>query len=291
MHADTPLAALLSRGRLVCAHRGARSLAPENTMPAAEAALGARADMWEMDVQRTSDGQLVVFHDDTLERTTNVAERPEFAARAPWPVAAFSLAELRGLDAGSWFAARDPHGAVAAGEVDAAALKAGRGARIPLLAEALAFTVRRGLAMNLEIKDQIHAPGDLSIVPQVLDAVRAAGAEGLVLLSSFNHTYVAEAVRLAPALPCGALVEERHAAGGDAASIAAYLKELGAAAYHPDDEITDLDLVRGLFEHGVLVNLYTVNDMARALALFEAGATTVITDYPQRLRAALEAQG
>ena len=263
----------------VCAHRGARSLAPENTLLAAELGLTLGADFWEMDVQRTADGRLVVFHDDDLARTTDVSARHEFCERAPWPVHAFTLEELRGLDAGSWFADADPYGTIARGEVRQGDLGRMRGQRIPTLEEVLAFTRRNAFPMNLEIKDQFHEPGDMTIVAEVLRAVREAEAEDLVLISSFNHAYLAEMRRLAPEIPLGALVEERNPD-----DIEGYLKELGAVGYHPDECLLDEDLVRRLSGAGIKVSPYTVNDMDRAVALAKAGCFGIITDYTHSLR-------
>lgn len=79
----------------VCAHRGARSIAPENTMLALVEARRCGADLWEADVQFTADGKLVIFHDDRLERTTDISARPEYAGRKPWQIADFSLVELQ----------------------------------------------------------------------------------------------------------------------------------------------------------------------------------------------------
>lgn len=277
---------LLPETGTVCAHRGARSLAPENTLAAAEKALSAGADCWELDVQFTADGHLVVFHDDELARTTDVSSRPEFAARAPWPVHAFTLAELRSLDAGSWFLARDPHGTIASGGIPPADLPSFRNLAIPTLSEALTFTTTHRFPMNLEIKDQLQAPGDLAIVPAVLSAIATSDATDLILLSSFNHAYMAEARRLAPVIPTAALTEERHP--GD---LIPYLRDLGVAAYHPDADITTPDLVRDLVAAGLRVNLYTVNAPDLALEFWKAGATAIITDFPQRMRPAAEAAG
>ena len=85
---------------LVIAHRGDSAVAPENTLPAMTAAARAGADLVEFDVQRTSDGHLVVVHDTTFARTTDVAQ--VFPGRADDPVGSFTLAEVRRLDAGSW---------------------------------------------------------------------------------------------------------------------------------------------------------------------------------------------
>ncbi|WP_145152939.1 glycerophosphodiester phosphodiesterase [Pseudomonas oryzihabitans] len=85
----------------VIAHRGASFDAPESTAPAYLVARELGADYLELDLQRTKDGQLIALHDDTLERTTDVAKR--FPERAKAPVSQFTLAELKSLDAGSWF--------------------------------------------------------------------------------------------------------------------------------------------------------------------------------------------
>ena len=85
----------------VIAHRGASFDAPESTKPAYELARDLGADYLELDLQRTRDGVLVVVHDDDLQRTSDVAER--FPERKDSPVSAFTLAELKALDAGIWF--------------------------------------------------------------------------------------------------------------------------------------------------------------------------------------------
>ncbi|UTN74063.1 glycerophosphodiester phosphodiesterase [Pseudomonas aeruginosa] len=85
----------------VIAHRGASYDAPEETAAAYLLARDLGADYLEADVQRSRDGVLVALHDDTLERTTDVAE--VFPERAKDPVSSFTLAELKRLDAGSWF--------------------------------------------------------------------------------------------------------------------------------------------------------------------------------------------
>ncbi|MGV6394416.1 glycerophosphodiester phosphodiesterase [Pseudomonas caspiana] len=85
----------------VIAHRGASFDAPEETIPAYTVARDLGADYLEMDIQRTKDGVLIALHDDTLERTTNVAE--VFPKRSKDPLNTFTLAEIKQLDAGSWF--------------------------------------------------------------------------------------------------------------------------------------------------------------------------------------------
>lgn len=270
----------------VCAHRGARALAPENTMLAAWRCLELGADFWEMDVHKVADGTLVVFHDDTLGRTTDVAEHTEFADRTPWATHAFSLEELRRLDAGSWFVADDPYGTIARGMVSPDMCAQMRGQRIPTLWEALTFTRDNDLPMNIEIKDQMQSPGDLSIVDDVLAMVRDTGTEDLILISSFNHAYLARMHQLVPELPLAALVEDRHPH-----DIVGYLRELGAMGYHPDKNMIHPNLVRTLADAGIRVTPYTVNDMEQALSLIDAGCFGITTDFTHTLRQRLSGEG
>jgi len=90
---------------LVIAHRGDSSRAPENTLDAARLGWDAGAEAWELDVQLSRDGVPVVIHDESLLRTTDVAGRFAGDVREPagFLVSDFDLAEIRSLDAGSWF--------------------------------------------------------------------------------------------------------------------------------------------------------------------------------------------
>ena len=84
--------------RLIAAHRGARSLAPENTLAAARLALAAGARMWEIDVRMSGDGEVVLLHDPDLKRTSDAQSK--FPGRSPWLVDDFTLDELKSLDFG-----------------------------------------------------------------------------------------------------------------------------------------------------------------------------------------------
>ena len=105
----------IRKRRLIAAHRGARSLAPENTLAAARLALAAGARMWEIDVRMSRDGEIVLIHDPNLERTSDAPGK--FPGRSPWLVHDFTLDELKTLDFGSWFSETDPFGQIAAGKI------------------------------------------------------------------------------------------------------------------------------------------------------------------------------
>ena len=99
-----------ARPKMSIAHRGASAYAPEHTLAAYRLAIVQGADFVEQDLAVTRDGVLVCLHDDSLERTTNVEEMfPERATVDPatgrrrWLAVDFTLAEIKQLDAGSWF--------------------------------------------------------------------------------------------------------------------------------------------------------------------------------------------
>ena len=261
----------------ICAHRGARSIAPENTLLAMEQARCHGADLWETDVQMTADGELVLFHDTTLSRTTDIADRPEFSDRS-WNVTDFTAAELATLDAGSWFLQTDPFGTVSAGAIAAESVPEIKQQRIPLLRELLGNCRQYNFPLNLEIKDQTGTTADTLIVGKVLDCLNRMKIDDLVLISSFNHDYLRQVKQLNSAIATAALVEDQHPP-----NLLAYLQDLHVDAYHPDQLISDAELVKQLTAAGMRVNLWTVNEIEQARYFSVAGATFICTDWPQRL--------
>ncbi|WP_461211394.1 glycerophosphodiester phosphodiesterase [Desulfocurvus sp. DL9XJH121] len=144
-------------GPLCWAHRGYSARCPENTLPAFRAALDAGVHGVELDVNLSRDGELVVIHDETLDRTTSGAG----------PVAALTLAELKGLDAGSWFG---PDFA---------------GVRLPTLEEALDVLGGK-LLVNIEIKPEARRAG-ADVERRVLETLAARGLKDSVIISSFDY--------------------------------------------------------------------------------------------------------
>ena len=265
---------------LVMAHRGFRGIVPENTLLAARAAFEAGAPWWELDVAASSDGLLVVLHDDKLVRTTDA--QAVFPARAPWAVYDFSAAELGRLDAGSWYETTDPFGQIAAGRVGPAELASFRGERIPSLRACLEATKSAARKVNVEIKDATGRACDPWIVERTVEMIREFGMEGRVIISSFNHEYLRRVKRAEPRLDTGALVEERPA------NLVPLLRDIGARAYHPGMARLDEATVREVREAGFDVNVWTVNEKADMERLLGWGVTGLITDFPDR---ALEVLG
>ena len=261
------------------AHRGARSLAPENTLVAARKALDVGADMWELDVALTADGVPYLVHDDTLERTSNVAE--VFPERRPWPCHAFTIAEIRQLDFGSWFNQRDPFGQIAAGQVSEADQQSYIGEPAPTLEEALAFTRDHNWRVNVEIKDASGTPGDADIVAKVVGLIERMTMIERVLISSFNHTYLKQVKARNPRLTTGALIEY------SLAEPLPLLYELAADALHPQAGLFPLDVITAWRDAGFGVNIWTVNDPVQMKALVEARVSGIFTDFPQTLHSIL----
>jgi glycerophosphoryl diester phosphodiesterase len=232
------------------AHRCGGSAAPENTLAGLRAAARAGLRAVEFDVMLTADGTAVLIHDETWERTTDAAGR----------VGETRDAMLAHIDAGIRFGPRF------AGEP------------VPRLAEAAALARRLGLACNVEIKP---AWGREVRTGEVVAAAaqRLWGDAPLPpLLSSFSEAALEAAARAAPGLPRGLLVEQPPA---DWRSRAA---RLGCHSLHCDGNALPLDRLADLVRSGVPVVCYTIDDPARAEALWQAGAAAVITDRIELIR-------
>lgn len=241
------------------AHRGSSGAAPENTLAAVRLAIAHRADVVENDIQRTSDGELVIMHDTTLTRTTDVEE--VFPDRAPWNVGDFTLAEIKRLDAGSWF------GPEYAGQ------------RVPTLAEWV-NAVGQSAGMLLEPKAPELYPGieqDLDKELRSLPAFERALKADRVVVQSFNHPWLRAYGDLAPDVPVGLLYGSRPTAT-DVAAAATWADQVNPALGAIDEATVDTVQAAGMEIH-----VWTVNggaDMRRAVRL---GVDGIITNYPQVL--------
>jgi glycerophosphoryl diester phosphodiesterase len=240
----------------VIGHRGAAARAPENTLAGLRKADGLGARWVEFDVMLTADGVPVLIHDETLRRTTNGRGR----------VSDHTLAEIRTLDAGAWFAPEF------------------RGERVPTLDEAVVLLLQLGLHANVEIKPAAgHAVATGETVAEILRANWPKGGPRL-LLSSFDRAALAAAQRSAPDIPRGLLAGRLPTDWREA------MQALACATLHLDHTRLGLAALGRLVGEGVPVLLYTVNAVARAQELLSAGAAAVFTDAPDLLIAALRDQ-
>lgn len=235
------------------AHRGASAYAPENTLAAVRKAIARDADLVEFDVHRTRDGALVLLHDATLDRTTDV--RRVFPRRAPWRVQDFTHAELMRLDAGSWLS------------------REYAGERIPTLDEAFDVLALSGCGALVELKSPQLQPG---IVEEV--AAAAARHQGghrralRVTVQSFDHQAMRRLRELGSGVGVGLLGTPTPARLPE---LATWATQIGS--HHHRVSRPYVDLVQSL---GMQCFVWTVNrapSMRRALHL---GVDGVITDRP-----------
>jgi len=262
----------------ICAHRGARSIAPENTLLAFAMARHSGAHLLETDVQMSADEQLVLFHDRGLKRTTNITDHPAFAGRTRKALTSFTFEELRRLDAGTWFLAKDPFGTVARGDIDEQLQKQIRTQRIPLLHDLLKLCREHNFPVNLEIKGKLPVKQAQRRIEVLLALLVAMDCQHLVLLSSFNHNELRWIKKMSPHLPTAALIEFRHPD-----NLVEYLEDLQVEAYHPAEHLIDGELVSLLGGHGIRVNTWTVNDQQRYAQLAQMGVTFICSDWPQQM--------
>jgi len=237
-------------GPYVIGHRGAAGYAPENTMVAFERGIALRADAIELDVHPTADGHLVVIHDPTLNRTTN----------GTGLVAQHTLAQLRGLDAGSWF---DPSFA---------------GERIPTLREVLQWAHGRTKVV-IEIKQgPIFYPNVEQLLVAELDA---AGMRGDVLVISFDHQSVRRVKELAPDIVTGVLYAGRMI---DPVPLA---KAANADALLPYWALLTKEEVDAAHAAGLMVSPWGGPEQDYCIIL-ATGVDAVASDFPDRPRTVME---
>ncbi|GLF98577.1 glycerophosphodiester phosphodiesterase [Streptomyces yaizuensis] len=255
---------------LVIAHRGASAYAPENTLAAVDRAARMGFAWVENDVQRTRDGELVVVHDETLARTTDVEER--FPGRAPWRVRDFTAAEIATLDAGGWFG------------------PAWAGARVPTLAGYLRRVDRNGQKLLLEIKRPELYPG---IERDTLRVLRAEGwldrdrdrLRRRLVVQSFGAESLRTVHREHPGVVTGFLGAPPVA---ELPAHAAFVDQINPSHTAVTPEyVAAVRRLKGPHGKRLRVHTWTVNDPAAARRVAAAGVDGIITDRPDVVRDAL----
>ena len=240
----------------VIGHRGSGAMAPENTLAAIRLALRQGADYIENDIMRTKDGRLVITHDLSLARTTDVEQ--VFPDRTSYQVADYTLAEIKQLDAGSWF------GPEFAGQ------------RILTLREWVE-AVGSSAGMLLEAKDPWAFPGietdidkELRSIPTFVQALR----KGKVIMQAGDEPWLRAYNQLAPDVPVALLYYTRPT-DEQLVSASTWLDAVNPALGNIDQAIVDRTHQLGLKTY-----VWTVNhgsDMNRGI---DWGVDGIITDYP-----------
>jgi glycerophosphoryl diester phosphodiesterase len=230
------------------AHRGATGYAPENTVAAFDLAVDMKADYIEIDVQRSKDGELVVIHDTTVDRTTDGTGQ----------VGDLTFEQLRGLDAGSW------KGEQFAGEP------------IPTFDEIL-DRYRGKIGILIELKAPELYPG---IEEQVAKALKERNLDKprneKIIIQSFNFESMKKMDGLLPRVPIGVLTSNRAHMTVEA------LQEFSTYAdwFNPSYGIVSEELVDTVHSLGMQIGSWTVRSQEAADFLFDMGVDAIITDYP-----------
>ncbi len=235
---------------LVIAHRGASGHAPENTMAAFKKAVAMGATFIETDLQMSRDAHLVAIHDATVDRTTN----------GQGIVHEMTLSELRKLDAGSWFGSEF------------------MGERIPTLEELLAFSKKTDAVFYLEIKPQGSWGGEHALI----GALRESGEIPRAVVISFDASVVLKLRKIEPTLMTGLLYDGQIEKPLDKAV------EAGARQVAVRGDLVTPALLLAARKKDLQVVCWTVNHSAHMRALVAAGVDGIMSDYPDRLVAAVK---
>jgi glycerophosphoryl diester phosphodiesterase len=241
---------------LVMAHRGAKDSAPENTVAAFRQAIELGADAVEMDIIRCASGEIVVLHDDTVNRTSNGSGR----------VDALTLDELVELDAGSWF------GPPFAGE------------SIPLLDDVLDAVGGR-VRLNIEIR--LQRPGAQPMEAELAGKLRSRGLVPSAIVSSFDPGSLGRLRRVAPEIP-RALLYSRDMPIGLRHAWPRYW--LAPQALHPHFVMVDENYMARARRAGYRVNVWTVDEAADMARMAGLGVDAIITDHVTLARTILGLQ-
>jgi glycerophosphoryl diester phosphodiesterase len=239
---------------LVIAHRGARGEAPENTLAAFRLGLEQGCTAIELDIHMSKDGELIVCHDATLNRTTD----------SSGTIHEMTVAELKRADAGRWF-----HEKYA-------------GERLPLLEEVFDLTPSE-VMINVEIKGSYGR----KLEPALLQLMERKNRVENVVVSSFDHKSLMFLKLLEPEVRIGLLYDaniSRHSALADTLGVPVY-------SLHPQYKRIDKEDVRDALARGLQVYPWTINDEAHLREAVACGVSGIITDYPGRLNGILSELG
>lgn len=238
---------------IILGHRGACAYAPENTLEAFQLAFEQGADGIELDAKLSADGEVVVIHDATVDRTTNGHGR----------VASLTLADLRALEAGSFFSEKY------------------RGARIPTLSEVFEAFGEKGL-INVELTNYYAGRDDLA--EKVCGLVKKHALQAHIILSSFFGYNLKKAAKLLPEVPRGLLALDGWK-GIWARSFGFMFGDY--QALHPNIRDVNRQQVQRVHRLERRVHIWTVNAPDEIRRMQELEVDGIITDDPQAAVSAL----
>ena len=235
------------------AHRGFSGKYPENTMLAFEKAIEAGADGIEFDVHFSKDGELVIIHDERIDRTTD----------GKGFVVDYTYDELSRFDASATFTGVYGFN------------------KIPTLREYFELVKPiDGFITNIELKTGVNEyPG---IEKAVYELIKEFGLEKRIIISSFNHYSVMRFKEIAPEIVCGYLT------GDWVYNFGEYTKTRGVECVHPRFNSLNSQSVAEIKSNGIRINTWTVNDEDEVKRLYNLGTDAVITNFPDMAKRVIE---
>ena len=244
---------MMEKTMLNIAHRGFRSRYPENTMLAFRKAVEAGCDGIEFDVHLSKDGEAVIIHDETVDRTTD----------GTGLVGQKTYRELKALNAAK------PHPET----IDFAA--------IPSLREYFEYIATQpNIISNIELKTGVFVyEGIEEVVYQLMKEYKLIRR---CIVSSFNHESVLRMKKIDSAVTCGLLVDSWQI------HPETYVRNLGIECYHPSAYCVTPELVAALHSAGIRINPWFGSIQCDYRPLIEMGVDSLITDYPDRITALLK---
>lgn len=238
------------------AHRGASAYYPENTMISFEGAIAMGADMVELDVQLTRDGEVVVFHDEKLSRCTNGKGK----------ISDYTLVELKKLDAGSWLD------------------KKYKSAKIPTLEEVLKLC-RGKIAVNIEIKTEaVRENIKGGIEEKSLKIVEQSGMREHIVFSSFDPRALKHLKQIDSSAATAVLFGKKRYGSKLPAQI---MDLLAADAFNCSQDELSKKWFTNIKANNIPVNIYTVNDKKNMRRFLEMGVSGIFTNKPDILKRVL----
>ncbi|GKU81124.1 glycerophosphodiester phosphodiesterase [Niallia sp. NCCP-28] len=236
---------------LVFAHRGYSAKFPENTMISFQQAEKVCADGIELDIQMTKDGELVIIHDEKVDRTTNGSGY----------VKDYLYKDIRTLDAASKYNGN------------------GQKMQIPSLHEFFEWLQQTNIICNIEFKNnKLPYKG---MEEKTVELIRQYGLENQIIFSSFNHYSMVLCNQIDPAIETALLFSDGIYRPW------MYAKAIKANGIHPNQRLINKEFIRDSESFGIKVRAYTVNDPKKMKLFADSGISALITDDPSLAKSML----
>ncbi|MFJ5769420.1 glycerophosphodiester phosphodiesterase [Psychrobacillus sp. NPDC093180] len=231
----------------IYAHRGCSGTYPENTIAAFKAAASLPIDGVEFDVHMTKDGELVVIHDESIDRTSN----------GRGFIKDMTLKELQTFDYGAWFSTEFKE------------------EKVPTLSEVLDVFKGTHHHINIELKSDVFPYEGME--QKVIEILKQYRLEDRVVISSFNHEMIQQVKKLAPHIETAILFMEVMVDPQE------YAEKVGADALHAFFPTALRKMGKEIIASGKQLRVFTVNEEAYAEVLQAVGVHAIFTDYPEKV--------